>query len=321
MMLKRIQGHELRVGMFVESIEGASLNVPFAGRRFVLESLEIAEALQHSNLSGIFINTAKGLDVAPTTGKGLDLARNSVSGNSDFVLRRSKDRKALAIVSRSVTKTTNLLKDIFGNAEKDGVSLEAISPIVTQISKVMDLNPSLLIQFTRLKSKDETTYFHSIAVSAFMIRFARVLRMDEETIHHLGISGLLHDIGKMAIPMELLTKAGALTDAEMEQMRTHPRRGHEILSKQAGMPDIVLDVCLHHHERLDGKGYPNGLFEGQISLHARMAAICDVYDAVTSARPYKRPWTSEEAATWMVERIGYFDRELLLKFLNGVTRN
>jgi putative nucleotidyltransferase with HDIG domain len=172
---------------------------------------------------------------------------------------------------------------------------------------------------TRMKTKDEATFLHSLAVSALMIRLARHLKIDKFLVPVLGMGGLLHDIGKIGTPIEILTKTGALTDAEMEIIRLHPERGHHMLSRGKGMPEIVLDVCLHHHERLDGKGYPSGLRDGEISLYARMAAICDVYDALT-ARPYKKPWTASEAISWMLDTKGLFDRDVLREFIDGVIR-
>jgi len=312
-MLKRIEVSQLRVGMFIESLEGAWLNTPLAGRRFLLESETDAHTLKRSNVSGIFINTAKGLDASPS----FPPSTRSIRPPAPASLAKKK-----AAVVTMLSETTVLLKGVF-DAARDGsdVTVAAVAPIITQIAGTAHRNGDLLLSMTRLKSKDETTFLHCIAVSALMIRFGRYLKQDEETVRALGMAGLLHDIGKLAVPSDVLQKETTLTDDEMHVIRQHPMHGHGMLSRQADMPEIVLDVCLHHHERIDGKGYPHGLTGDAISQYARIAAICDVYDAITSVRAYKRAWSAQEASTWMLERKGYFDRPLLMQFLNGVLQS
>jgi len=115
------------------------------------------------------------------------------------------------------------------------------------------------------------------------------------------MAGLLHDLGKAAIPMAVLNKPGKLTDAEFTVVRSHPVEGYHMLKEGGGVEAAVLDACLHHHEKIDGTGYPDKLKGDKISLIARMAAICDVYDAVTSDRPYKRGWDPSESIRRMAE--------------------
>ena len=311
-MLKRIEKNQLSVGMFIEGLEGSFLDTPFAGRRFLLESETDAKALKRSNLSGVFINTAKGLDVSAAG------AVKRTNTNPDARNRRADRAAAQAAISQSTT----LLKGVFDSVRSGGsVSTETVAPIVGHITQSVDRSADILISMTRLKSRDEATFLHSIAVSALMVRFARYLKLDEETVGILGMSGLLHDIGKLAVPAELLTKDGALTDGEMMLMKDHPAEGHRMLSREGGIPEIVLDICLHHHERPDGKGYPFGLSGDALSPYVHMSTICDVYDAITSARPYKRAWSQREATAWMLERKGHFDRKLLLQFVNGVLQS
>ncbi len=311
-MLKRIETSQLRVGMFIESLEGSWLNTPLAGRRFLLESETDARTLKHSNVSGVFINTAKGLDASPHPAPPARAPRTSYAATE----------KQKAAIAKILNEATALLKGIFDDAQAGGdVTVAAVAPIITQIASSTEHNADILLSMTRLKSKDETTFLHSIAVSALMIRFGRYLKLDKETVSALGMAGLLHDIGKLAVPGDVLQKESTLTESEMTLMRMHPVQGHSMLARQADMPAIVLDVCLHHHERMDGRGYPYGLVGEAISVPARMAAICDVYDAITSARPYKKAWTTGEAIAWMLERKGYFDRPLLLQFLNGVLQS
>ncbi|WP_313305490.1 HD-GYP domain-containing protein, partial [Stutzerimonas balearica] len=132
-------------------------------------------------------------------------------------------------------------------------------------------------------------------------------------------AGLLHDIGKMAMPLEVLNKPGKLDDDEFAIMRSHPERGHALLlNAQSSVSEAVLDVCLHHHEKVDGTGYPHRLAGEQISLLARMGAICDVYDAITSNRPYKTAWDASGSLAKMAQWQGHFDTQLLHAFVRAV---
>ncbi|MBZ5763764.1 HD-GYP domain-containing protein [Rhizobium sp. VS19-DR104.2] len=315
-MLKRICKDQLRIGMFIEALEGSWLDTPFAGRRYTLECEEDAACLRNSNVCGVFINTSKGLDVLPAVA---GRSKPDGPGRAVKTSSASSGRKIRILTADKIKRTSVLLKSIFDDVSAGaGVTVEMVSPVIEEITQSLDINPSILINMTRMKTKDEVTFLHSLSVSALMIRLARHLKLDAPLVPILGMSGLLHDIGKIGMPIEILTRAGVLTDAEMALIRRHPALGHRMLSRGKGMPDVVLDVALHHHERLDGKGYPMGLLDGQISLYARMAAICDVYDALTSTRPYKRPWTPSEATSWMLDTKGAFDRPLLREFIDGV---
>ncbi|WP_323166443.1 HD-GYP domain-containing protein, partial [Pseudomonas bubulae] len=121
---------------------------------------------------------------------------------------------------------------------------------------------------------------------ALMIALGVQLKLPPALIRRAGLAGLLHDIGKMAIPNAILNKPGRLSSDELQVVRRHPLEGEKTLMGTAQMCDMVVDVCLHHHERVDGTGYPHGLAGEQISVFSRMAAVCDVYDAVTSDRSY-----------------------------------
>ncbi|MDP1756966.1 MAG: HD-GYP domain-containing protein, partial [Pseudohongiella sp.] len=142
--------------------------------------------------------------------------------------------------------------------------------------------------------------------------------MTAEEIRLAGAAGLLHDVGKMAVPDLILNKPGALTDSEFVIIKSHPVKGAEILTLAGGVESEVIDVCLHHHEKVDGSGYPHGLKQDEISRFARMGAICDVYDAITSNRPYKKGWGPAESIQRMAQWKGHFDPELLKAFIKAI---
>lgn len=175
-----------------------------------------------------------------------------------------------------------------------------------------------IINVTRLKTKNEYTYLHSVAVCALMMNLARQLRMSAAEIRQAGLAGMLHDIGKMGLSEALLEKPGRLDEEERRAVQSHPEYGHALLLGSPNVGAVALDVCLHHHERIDGGGYPHGLTGAQLSVFARMGAICDVYDAVTSERPYKAPWGPSDALARMIAWEGHFDPRLIRAFITSL---
>ncbi|MBP8940179.1 HD-GYP domain-containing protein [Agrobacterium sp. 22-211-1] len=303
-MLKRISSQQLTIGMFIEAVEGTLSNQGFLKRhRFLLRHEELMRQLKLSGAESIIINTAKGHD---TEGSARSATVSPQSDNCP---------ETVAAVTHAVRSAADAIAETFASAEAGGcVSLKGMAAAASKISDAVQSNPAIFIGVTRLKSKDETTFVHSVSVSGLMILFGNYLGLDRGAVDLLGISGLLHDIGKVEIPSSILNKAEGLSANEREIINLHPVFGRDILSRNAQMPGMVLDVCFNHHERMDGGGYPSGRAGSEISLYARIAAICDVYDAVTSVRPYKKPWTANDALTWMLRREGHFDMQLLKKF-------
>jgi HD-GYP domain-containing protein (c-di-GMP phosphodiesterase class II) len=160
---------------------------------------------------------------------------------------------------------------------------------------------------------------HSVAVCALMVALSRQLGLDDKTTREAGMAGLLHDLGKALMPMEVLNKPGKLTEEEFAIIKSHPVEGHKLLLEGGGASASTLDVCLHHHEKMDGSGYPEKLVGDDISLLAKMGAICDVYDAITSNRPYKVGWDPAESIRKMTEWCkGHFDERIFHAFIKSI---
>jgi putative nucleotidyltransferase with HDIG domain len=180
-------------------------------------------------------------------------------------------------------------------------------------------NPGALISLARLKTADDYTYMHSVAVCALMVALARELGMDEAQTRAAGTAGLLHDLGKAVMPLDVLNKPGKLTDAEFAIIRSHPEEGHRLLLQAKSADAVALDVVLHHHEKVDGSGYPKRLRGDEISIFAKMGAVCDVYDAITSNRPYKAGWDPAESVRKMAEwSQGHFDPRVFQAFVKSI---
>lgn len=176
-----------------------------------------------------------------------------------------------------------------------------------------------LVQLTDLRLHDTYTFAHSVNVSILSGLLGVLLKLPEEEQLKLTLGGLLHDIGKVTVPYEILTKAGHLNDEEWQVMQGHPEAGRRRL-KQMFPRDVMLStIALQHHERFDGSGYPNHLKGEQIHRYGRIVAIADVYDALTSVRPYKRAYTPSVAHRLMATcSPGHFDLNFLKLFFDNV---
>jgi putative nucleotidyltransferase with HDIG domain len=222
---------------------------------------------------------------------------------------------ATDIIKRSKAAVVALFAEArMGNA----IDTSACGPLVNDIVESVDRNGDALISLCRLKIADEYTYMHSVSVCALMVSLGRQLGLDEATCRDAGMAGLLHDLGKASMPQEILNKPGKLTDEEFTIIKSHPVKGYETLLESGVDNQRVLDVCRHHHERMDGTGYPDKLAEANLSLIARMSAVCDVYDAVTSNRPYKAGWDPAESVGRMASWQGHFDPVVLQTFIKTI---
>lgn len=193
-----------------------------------------------------------------------------------------------------------------------------VAALVEDISASVGRNGTALISLARLRHASDYTYMHSVAVCGLMIALGRELGFEGQALRTVGTAGLLHDIGKMSTPHEILDKPARLTDEEFAVIRGHPQAGHALLSQLPGLEVEVLDVCLHHHEKFDGSGYPEGLSGNEISLVARMGAVCDVYDAVTSERVYNKGWDPSDTIRRMASWEGHFDQRVFHAFVRAV---
>jgi putative nucleotidyltransferase with HDIG domain len=160
----------------------------------------------------------------------------------------------------------------------------------------------------------QASYRHCLFVTGFAVAFAQHLGMREDDQRRLTRAALLHDVGKAFVPVAILDKQGKLTEAEVAEIRAHPRRGYEALAAQGGFPPEMLDVVLHHHELLDGTGYPDALAGSEISDIVRVTTVVDIYAALVEKRAYRMPFTHAKAFAIMEGMGGKLDQQLLQAF-------
>ena len=319
-MLKKIAVADLRLGMHLHRFEGAWIDHPFWRARFVIDDEADLRAARACAVRECWIDTAQGLDIAAAP---IDAA-TTVAAAPPLPIAPARTRpstmadelrQAAALCRRSRAAVASMFAEVrLGNA----LDAEQCLPLVQEISDSVMRNPGALISLARLKTADDYSYMHSVAVCALMVSLGRTLRFDDAACRQAGLAGLLHDMGKALMPIEILNKPGKLTDDEFTIMRTHAERGWQMLQEGRGVGDAVLDVCLHHHEKMDGSGYPERLAGERITLLARMAAVCDVYDAVSSNRPYKAGWDPAESLARMASWKGHFDPPVFAAFVKSL---
>ena len=327
-MLKKISTKEVRLGMHIHELKGSWVDHPFWKSKFIIDNPKDLAKLQTSVIKEVVIDISKGLDVDKQQGAftnapiSSEVTLATSSDNTDVYKTRANKvsateeaKAAKRAINASKRAVASMFSDMrMGKAVSSAVAMNLVSDIAASVSR----NQNALISLARLKTKDDYTYMHSVAVCAMMVALAKQLNLSEAETKQAGLAGLMHDIGKAGIPLEVLNKPGALTDEEFTLVKLHPQRGHDML-KEAGIDDeTVLDVCLHHHEKIDGSGYPNKLKDEQISLFAKMGAVCDVYDAITSNRPYKSGWDPCVSLQRMAQWKGHFDDAIFKAFVKSL---
>ncbi|TDR72491.1 putative nucleotidyltransferase with HDIG domain [Paludibacterium purpuratum] len=312
--------------MFIHDLNCDWMSHPFLRNRFVVSNEAEIRKIAESGIHEIYIDTDKGLDVvhAPTM--------QEVKAQLENEMREIGARKAPAVDkhvsaheefgrAQMVHNEANqiihgMLHDVRLGKQVD---LELVTPSVERMTTSILRNNGALLALCRIKDKDNYTFQHSVSVGALMVTFCNAMHMDQEVIHQAGIGGMLHDIGKMKIPDEILNKPDRLTEREFSIIKCHVVESKAILSRAKGISQTSIDVAAQHHERHDGSGYPEGLKGHEISQLGQMAAIVDVYDALTSDRCYHKGMPPTDALRKIYEWSKFhFNPELVQSFMRTI---
>ncbi len=341
---RKIEIENLEVGMFVCELDRPWESTPFVFQGFLLQSeKDIVAINKHCNW--VYIDVTKSIHIADKRSAKTDNLNyptfSAITVDSKGSKRTALDsiggliRRATGIRKKSRSfgeslkpsvethqRTGKLIKSIMdeiklGKSIDTPMAKEAVSACVDSVMH----NKDAMLLLTRLRNKDQYTSEHSLNVAIIAIAFGRHLGMNRAQLNDIGLCGLLHDMGKMLTPQEILNKPGRLTKEEMKIMKQHPAEGRKILLASQDVTDEVIEVAFSHHERLNGTGYPRGIAGSNLSLYTRMICIADVFDAITGDRVYRSGRTAEKALSFLFlhkDSTGSFDRSLVIKFIENI---
>lgn len=307
---------DLRVGMFV-----VELDKPWEESSFMFQGLDIKSSKEilalQKECTFVYVDfdehSLKKGPSKPQAGQG------PAAGNtkSDSLVSVEEEYSDAAKVHTMANQTvTTLFEEIRLGAQIDGGKVkQAVDGCVDTILR----NPDASVWLTRISSKDEGTAQHSLNVAALSIVMGKSMNMTPRELEDVGVCAMLHDVGKTSLPLELLQKDGKFTPEEYEQMKTHCRAGRDILVSTKSVMSGAADVAHAHHERPDGKGYPRGLTAEKIPKYAKIVAIAEAYDVITTAQSYRQAMSPSEALQELYANRGtQFDEDLVIRFIDAV---
>ncbi len=324
-MIKKVKTGQLKPGMYIHDFDCGWLEIPFLRRSVALKDELMIDKIVKHGIREVYIDTDRGLDVsdAPTSlevkqtlNAEVERLMHEAGPDTAFTEYAEELERAKSIRKEAQAVVTCVMRDI-----RDGkrIDLEQVGHTVNQMTDSVFGNINAMMCLSRLKMRDEYTFMHSVNVCILMLAFARFMGFDREACNEVGVGALLHDVGKMRVPDEVLNKAARLTEEEFELMRSHVNHSFQILHETVGIPDTAITVAFEHHERHDGTGYPLRLKGEEISRIGQMSAIVDVYDAITSDRCYHKGIDPTEALRKIYEwSEHHFNRDLTQQFIKCV---
>ena len=323
-MKKKMDVGELRPGMYVAELDRPWLDSPFLFQGFFLDTEDEVAAVRKV-CSFVFIDTDKveGGDQGPAKGAGgkksdLDTSLRQETAENG---RDGEERKTFEAEFARARDIQTRLRELIYNMHFDarmGKTIEVATTrqVVRELVDSVLCNPDAQLWLTQLREKDEHMAEHSLAVAVFALAFGRHLGLAMEELLELGMGAVLHDIGKVKVPLSVINKPGELTPEELEIMRKHPEFGRELLQGLPGISGDIIGITLYHHESVRGDGYPDRLPRDRIPKYARIVGIADSYDAMTTRRTYRRQWSAADALKELyTQRGSRFDERLVEQFI------
>jgi HD-GYP domain-containing protein (c-di-GMP phosphodiesterase class II) len=286
-MKKKIPVAELRYGMYVWELDRPWTDTPFLFQGWVLETPEQLETLREF-CSFVYVDSER--SVAPDH-KGAEASATPLPGVGQVKYTERVAVEAELPQAATAYEGTQLALEAAFKAVSLGENLDAgqLKNAVAKTTESIIRNQDALVLFSKLKERSSYLVGRAANVSIYMITFARFLGLGPEEIEKAGMVGLLQDVGNLRLSDELLAKRERLTPEEFETIKGHVKHSVEILGTSPELPPWLPKLAALHHERFDGSGYPNGVSGAEIGTIGGIAGICDVFDAMTSKRPYAAP--------------------------------
>ncbi len=279
---KKVNAGDLRIGMYVAELDRPWLDSPFLFQGFTIQDEQDLKQLRET-CDHVFIDLEKSGDVDPAELEKGPPEPGPEVPDEKFTDFKEEVTRAREVRDKGTAVTSKLLEDVrLGESVNSEDAREVVSELIATISS----NPNASIWLTNLKRKNEYLAAHCMDTCVLAVAFARHLGYGRDTLEDIGHGALLHDVGMMRTPQELLEKKEPLTDEEFNVIKRHPVEGYNVLRLIPGIPETALNVVHYHHERYDGSGYPKGLVGEDIPMEARIVGIADAYDSMTSPSSY-----------------------------------
>jgi putative nucleotidyltransferase with HDIG domain len=324
-MIKQIRTEQLKPGMYIHDLNCGWLDHSFVSNAFAVRDQATVDKIISLGIRELYIDTLKGADVweaRPQSEVNAELEKRlqeiAQKRAEKPVVIELKDEAARARrLHAEANKTARLVLDDIRLGQK--IQIDRVEPLVDNMVESVFRHQDALLPMARLKNIDDYTFEHSVGVAALLIAFGRTLKLSKETIREIALGGLLHDIGKAHVPEAILNKPGKLTDDEFAKMKSHVNESLRLLQGVPGISEVTRQVVAQHHERIDGSGYPNRLAGQAISQYGQMAAIVDVYDAISSDKVYCRGMPPTQALKKLLEwSKHHFDPQLVQTFIRAI---
>lgn len=321
-MIKRIPLSALRVGMYLTDLNNDWVPHNNQRRQGFIRNDATIEKIGRLGVKYVYIDTERGLDSedaepAHEVDQANEAALNRVGEETPVAFRRvdvaDEMVSALAIHQQAQGLVGNLMQDVkLGKA----IDLSPVHELAHDLQGSVFRNHNALACLGRIREKDNYLLEHSVNLSVLMSIFGKSVGHSSDVLHQTIVGALLHDIGKILTPDEVLHKPGRLTAEEFAVMKEHALHSFNILSSTEGIGELSILTAAEHHERMDGTGYPKGLKGEEISVYGRMVAIADVYDAITSDRVYHQGMTPTQGLKKLLEWSGdHLDPKLVRQFI------
>lgn len=324
-MIKCINIEDLKVGMYIHNLNCDWMEHPFFSNHFSISSEHDIEKIIRLGIHEVYIDTKKGADVihAPTEQEVQERLEREMHAialqKHDFSIKYSVAEE-FSKAKKVYQEANKIVHDILNDARiGKQIEVQHIEPIVEEMTASILRNSGALLALCRIKDSDNYTFLHSVSVGALLLTFCHALKMNKDVFQQAGMGGMLHDIGKMKVPDSILNKPNKLDEQELKIMKCHVTEGKKILKSMPDISSMTIMIASQHHERHDGSGYPEGLKGAEISQLGQMAAIVDVYDALTSNRCYHKGMPPTDALRKIYEWSKFhFNPDLVQAFIRTI---
>jgi len=321
----KVYVEDLQVGMYVSNLDRPWLETPCLLQGFTLEGAEDIHRIQQY-CKFVYVDSKKSRALgSPGLFQANEPARKTPSqifaGRKLTQYRDAQTwEKEFPRANEAVQRLSGGIDTLFGRLERgEALDVEGIRASVDPMIDSVVRNPDACIWLARLKQQDQYTYQHSLGASIWAVALGRQLGLSKRDLRSLAVGGLLFDVGKLSVEPELLSATRPLSEEEFRKVKNHVALGVEMVRESGKLPSDVIDMIAYHHERHDGSGYPNGLKGEEIPVFARIAAIVDCYDAITSHRSYARAVPPSQAIKMLYDWKGVdFQAELVEAFIQAI---